>query len=321
MGLASLPPVAGLKYNRSVYLASGSLTLPTTGQGKFDALLVSGGGGGGRAGTTVSHYQSGGGGCFAYYADVTCTAGTTLTITVGAGGAGGTTNNSDGAAGTASTISGIVGNGNTTSLSSGSGPTGIYNVQGRGSGRFNSPSLFGFQWDSNLTSSTNQNNLINNVFAGAYSVVTGNMSRYDTSGAQIGQGGQYGSTGSGTYKYFGGQGGTTVPLAGSLLHATQGSSGANGSGGGTGGTSLANTFFAGGGGGSNTYSNTGYDGQGGGGGGGGGSSSASVAGAGGNGAANSGGGGGGGGRNTSTASAVGNGGNGGSGFVVIGYWG
>ena len=318
MGQVTIPAPAGLQYKRQVFLSSGTFTLPTTAFNKFDCVLVGGGGGGAR--TSTSQRGNGGGGVFAYFSDVYCTNGTTLTITVGAGGAGATTLGYNGALGSASTISNILGNGASTTLSSGQGSEGF--VKGTATNQY-SGSI------ANISSSVvsnvsflNQMNAANQragygpgSFA-AGSTVTSNGGN----GAQIGSGYLRMNTTYNpyfTYRATFEKGSAIYPLLGDMLHATAGDAGQTVSG--AGGISTPNTFFAGAGGG--VFTTTGGTGSGGGGGGGGYSNTATLSGNGGNGSANSGGGGGSCGVNVSTTTNTGNGGNGGSGFVIIGYWG
>jgi hypothetical protein len=320
-----LPVPAGVSYKRQVFLSSGTFTLPKTAYNKFDCLLVSGGGGGARSNTTGAVSAKGGTGLVGYFSEVYCTNETVLTITVGAGGTGATSAGNNGGNGNASTITGIAGNGASTSLSSGIARGGEYSSP---------PTLIqpnistaiagGLRSGPGSSSGSIRKNVAFGVGFGGFTIATGSDSGYDMSGTSI-----FSAMG-GRIQYFSGTGvslttasnstGGPIPLAGSLLHATQGASGTAGTL--AGGTSLANTFFAGSGGGAFYTSYTGRDGQGGGGGGGGPSTSGGTfSGAGGNASTNSGGGGGAGGKNSATAGNTGNGGNGGSGFVVIGYWG
>jgi hypothetical protein len=318
MGQVTIPAPAGLKYNRQVFLSSGTFTLPTTAFNKFDCVLVGGGGGGAR--TTTSQRGNGGGGVFAYFSDVYCTNGTTLTITVGAGGAGSTSLGYSGALGSASTISNILGNGVSTSLTSGQGSIGF--AKGTATNQYAGPIA---NISSNVVSNSSFYNQMNSgnqragygpgsFAAGSAPVSNGNA------GAQIGSG--YLRMNTFTSPYFGyratfEKGSAIYPLLGDMLHATAGATGQTVTG--AGAISNPDTFFAGAGGGSVGATPT--TGSGGGGGAGGYSNSATLSGNGGAGSANSGGGGGSCGFNTSDQTKTGNGGNGGSGFVIIGYWG
>jgi hypothetical protein len=317
MGQIIIPPPPTTTYKRQVFLASGTFTLPKTAFNKFDAVLVSGGGGGARSGTSVSG-QFGGSGMVAFFQDVFCTNETTLTITVGAGGAAQTVLATNGNNGNASTITGIAGNGVSTSISSGIATGGPRNNSstnptlspqvgfqlGQNNRQDRSRNMaFGFGMGmTSFQSGTNQNNATynRNIFGSANTISPYTCNNISPDMLKGGSGGP-------------------VPLLGSLLHASVGTSGTAGTL--AGGPSTANTFFAGtGGGGNGTYA--GGAGVGGGGGAGGASSvGGTISGSGGSGSANSGGGGGGSGRNSVTATNVGNGGSGGSGFVVIGYWG
>lgn len=317
MGQLTLPIPLGLSYIRRYFSASSTLTLPLTNINQFDCVLVAGGGGGARSGFDTGRRARGGMGIYVYQANVFCTAGTTLTITVGAGGAGATSSNTAGSSGNESTISGIAGNGITTSITSGTPNGGTANQDDDIS--HSAPAglmLIGGQ-TTQATVSTHA--MVGPGKFGFQSTISGNES-YNNPASMM-SGTFISRLSSGTYRkgYFGNGGGASIfPLLGEYLHATAGSSGVASNG--AGGSSTANTFFAGmGGGGGSTQ--TGINGQGGGGGGGGGSNSATFSGAGGNGAANSGGGGGGGGININSENNTGNGGNGGSGFVIIGYWG
>lgn len=318
MGLSSLPPLPGLTYTRTVFLSSGTLTLPQSNINEFDCVLVAGGSGGARAGGLVNRWPSGGIGQFNYYYNVFCTKGTTLTITIGAGAAGGTSAVTYGSVGNASTITNIVGNGVTNSLSSGSPSGGVPNLLGTrnsplpyaagaqqrlGSGNSGSTTQYGAIMVG--VNSFGTGGGINNANTPVPQAIFSNNISFRTTPGYVGS--------------WSAGGGGVMPLLGTFLHASVGSSGANGPTG-TGGSCIANTFFAGPGGSGSAYAN-GSDAKGGGGGAGGSSGSATFAGAGGNGAVNSGGGGGGGGKNTNTAANTGNGGNGGSGFVIIGFWG
>jgi hypothetical protein len=318
MGQVTIPAPAGLKYNRQVFLASGTFTLPTTAFNKFDCVLVGGGGGGAR--TSTSQRGNGGGGVFAYFADVYCTNGTTLTITVGAGGAGATTLGSNGALGSASTISNILGNGASTTLTSGQGSEGF--VKGTTTNQYAGPianissNVVG---NSPFVSQMNSGNQRAGYGPGSFAAGSAGLSN-GGNGAQIGSGylRQF-ITSNPYYQYRATfeKGSAIYPLLGDRLHATPGSAGQTVDG--PGGISTPDTFFAGAGGG--VFTVTGGTGSGGGGGGGGYSNTAALSGNGGNGSANSGGGGGSCGVNVNTTTNTGNGGNGGSGFVIIGYWG
>jgi len=318
MGQVTIPAPAGLQYNRQVFLSSGTFTLPETAFNKFDCVLVGGGGGGCRP--TTGQRGNGGGGVFAYFSDVYCTNGTTLTITIGAGGAGSTVAGYSGAQGTASTITNILGNGVSTSLSSGQGSEGF--AKGTATNQYAGPIA---NISSNVVSNepfTNQMNSGNqragygpgSFAAGSTPISNG------SSGAQIGSGylRQF-ITSNPYYQYRATfqKGSAIYPLLGDMLHATAGATGQTVTG--AGAISNPNTFFAGAGGG--VASSSSSTGSGGGGGAGGYSNSATLSGNGGNGSANSGGGGGSSGFNTSVGANTGSGGNGGSGFVIIGYWG
>ena len=318
MGILTVPPVAGLQYVRTVFLSSGTFTLPNSAFNKFDAVLVSGGGGGGRGGSSAGGVF-GGTGVAAYFKDVFCTNGTELTVTVGSGGAGSTTLMTKGSNGTASTITGIAGNGASTSISSGIALGGepsnfgmaisvspqvafsFGNAENRSNRAKGSARGFGFGMSSFASGAISAGYTSQTNIFGSTSV----LSVYSCNNV----GGNFVS---------GGTGGP-IPLLGSLLHASVGTSGTAGTT--PGGSSTANTFFAGCGGGGN-YIYTGTAGLGGGGGAGGGSNiSGTTAGSGGNGSVNSGGGGGAGGTNGPNRNNNGNGGSGGSGFVIVGYWG
>jgi len=318
MGQVTIPAPVGLKYNRQVFLSSGTFTLPTTAFSKFDCVLVGGGGGGAR--TTTGQRGNGGGGVFAYFADVFCTNGTTLTITVGAGGAGSTSLGYSGALGSASTITNILGNGASTSLTSGQGSIGF--AKGTASNQYAGPIA---NISSNVVSNSSfyaqMNNGNQRAGYGPGSFAAGSAGLNNGgNGAQIGSGYLRMNTTVNPYYVYRAtfeKGSAIYPLLGSMLHATAGDAGQTVSG--PGGISTPNTFFAGAGGG--VFTTTGGTGSGGGGGGGGYSNTAALSGNGGNGSANSGGGGGSCGVNVSTTTNTGNGGNGGSGFVIIGYWG
>lgn len=316
MGQTVLPPVPGLSYRREVFLSSTTFTLPMSNIGKFDCVLVSGGSGGGTAGTSTGR-SFGGTGSASYFHDIVCNPGTTLTITIGAGGTGTVTLNVNGGNGTATTITGITGNGAATTLSSGAAVGGaagnnkpeqnLGNTSGWtraiGYGRpIGMSAGFGFGMVGLASGQRDARGDLNqNIFGGTNvkEILTG-------SGQPI--------------RSFSGSTGGPIPLLGSMLHANVGTSGAA-SALMSGGTSTANTYFAGSGGGS--YYTTVSAGVGGGGGGGAPTNSGAggSGGLGGNGAANSGGGGGGGGVRQSLYSSSGLGGNGGSGFAIIGYWG
>jgi hypothetical protein len=314
MGQSILPIPPSISYKREVFLASSTFTLPITSYNKFDAILVSGGGGGAK--NVNGNWANGGSGTISHFADVFCTNGTTLTITVGAGGAGQTSGTNNGADGTASTITGIAGNGTATSISSGAAQGG--RTQSAGGSASLSPQI-GFKTRSDRSNRSKQ--MAQGFGIGMTSFAGGTSNQFATANTNI-----FGSgstmqvyscnnvigylTGTGT--------GGPVPLLGSLLHANVGATGGAGST--SGGSSTANTYCAGTGGGAQYTSSS--AGLGGGGGGGGRSTvGGTTGGVGGAGAANSGGGGGGGGVNTATNANAGNGGNGGSGFIVIGYWG
>jgi hypothetical protein len=317
MGQSVLPPTPPVGYNRVVFLSSGTFTLPKTAYNKFDCILVSGGGGGARQATSPQK-TTGGFGVFGYYQEVFCTNETTLTITVGGGGAGATSVGNNGADGTASTITGIAGNGVSTSLSSGTASGGRIFTAGQFSTSIADSISIAF------TGYGNYSNFRGGAVgwgAGSFSMSPG-TGRYAMAArnlfSNIISRQPTNSVGQSAYMRSPNVGGP-IPLLGSLLHASPGTSGTNS--GGTGGVSTPDTFFSGGGGGS-YYIETGRPGVGGGGGAGGVSSSGgTTSGTGGNGSANSGGGGGAAGRNSASNTNTGNGGNGGSGFVIIGYWG
>lgn len=318
MGQVTIPPAPGLTYKREVFLTSGTFTLPITGQNKFDAILVSGGSGGGRGRYSgAEHWGTGGTGGVLYVTNVFCTNGTTLTITVGAGGAGAVSPNLYASGGTVSTIAGIAGNGVSTSISS------PFTKAGQAI-NFNYTSAY--------------NNSLSDVVS--WGIAGGG--RYGNKNSQVGSGfglisksqgaddsGQSTSlfnftqrlyTGSSANRVLFGATGTggPIPLVGNLLHAPVGGTGTTGTAAGSGST--ANTFFAGSGG-SSTNSITRVGTGGGGGAGGPSTVGGTLGGNGGNGSANSGGGGGAGGKNNSNLANSGTGGTGGSGFVIIGYWG
>jgi len=312
MGQSILPPPAAVAYKQQVFLASGTFTLPTNSYNMFDAILVAGGGGGAKPNSNAT--WRGGNATAVFLQNIYCTNGTTLTITVGAGAAAKTTAGT-GNTSTASEISGITGNGTSTSVSSNTATGGKTGAGGSNTGNtsFNSMRKF----------TTTGNNYVNHglslgVGFGAVSAASGNnYSVADAMGIFNSSTMVIGSTGNPTI-YGGGTTGGPLPLLGSLLHATVGTSGTASVY--SGGISDPNTFFAGGGG--STSGASSFIGKGGGGGGGGRSNvGATLGGAGGNGSANSGGGGGAGGVNTATGANSGNGGSGGSGFVIIGYWG
>ena len=317
MGLNTIPVPLGLTYRRQYFSATTTFTLPTTNINEFDCVIVSGGSGGAKANLT-SRRGRGGMGLYTYHSNVFCTAGTTLTITIGAGGAGATVSGNDGAAGNASTITGIAGNGVTTSLTC-NGPEGGKHNNNTAVG-FSAPQGMMLLGGRSLPATQSTNVSVGPGKFGQQPSLSGNYSYNNAN--QLLSGSFFAPAPGGSYRqsYFGEGGGAGIfPLLGEYLHATAGSSGTTVASG-TGGTSTANTFFAGHGGGSN-QTTTGTNGNGGGGGGGGAGSGATTGGAGGNASANSGAGGGGGGKNTSTEGGHGNGGNGGSGFIIIGYWG
>ena len=312
-----VPVVASLSYNREVFLTSGTFTLPATAFNKFDAVLVSGGGGGSRGNAASGTF--GGSGLVAFFQDIYCTNGTTLTITVGAGGAGSTTLGANGSNGTASTITGMAGNGASTSISSGAASGGAVRASAP---RFQVSPQVAFSFGNVQNRQTRMRDRGAGFGMGMTSFQSGSFASGYTTNTYIfgSQSTQNLYTCNNTTGYIS-QGGTggPVPLLGSLLHANVGTSGTAGTN--AGGASTANTFFAGTGGGGN-YVYAGTTGKGGGGGGGGGSNSGgTTSGSGGNASANSGGGGGASGINNVTPSNTGNGGSGGSGFIVIGYWG
>jgi hypothetical protein len=322
MGQLTLPVPAGLTYKREIFKASSTFTLPLTAQNKFDAILISGGGGGSRTTSTSAQYvANGGNGGFLYVSEVYCTNGTTLTITIGAGGVGGLRSGATSAtAGTVSTISGIAGNGASTSISSPIARPGV--------GANQSPtSIGGSAYTSDVTSIKNIYNGGRSDRGGTRGIGIGNISIATGSESYGGsrtifqmKGMRYvqGSGGSNTNTDSAGHAGGPIPLLGSYLHATAGGTGTNGNMT-NGAVSTANTFISGSGGGANGYLNPGV-GSGGGGGGGGGANGGNIAGNGGAGSVNSGGGGGGAGRNL-TGANNGDGGSGGSGLIIIGYWG
>ena len=257
----------------------------------------------------------------AYFSEIFCTNGTTLTITIGAGGAGLTSGNGSGADGTASTITGIAGNGASTSISSGAAKGGavgsVYNP-GNLSPQVGFKTLTGgYGGGANYQGKQQSQGfgigMVSFHSGTTSSQSTGNQSLFGGTGNQIKQAGTQ------TVVFNTGGTGGPIPLLGSLLHASVGTSGTAGTL--AGGSSTANTYFAGTGGGGN-YIYVGSAGQGGGGGGGGGSNNSAIPGGnGGNGSANSGGGGGGSGLCNPLRANSGTGGNGGSGLIVIGYWG
>lgn len=317
MGQSVLPPTPPVGYNRVVFLSSGTFTLPKTAYNKFDCILVSGGGGGARQGAT-NQKTSGGFGLFGYFQEVFCNNETTLTVTVGGGGAGATSAGNNGAEGTPSTITGITGNGVSTSLTSGAASGGRIFTSSGFSTNVNDNVMIAFQGYGNYGNFRGGNvgwgmgsfSLSPNT--GRYSMNARNL--FNTTIQR-----RPASAGGDSAQMQGTGNGSPLPLLGNLIHAAVGSYGTNSVF--TGGGSTANTFFAGGGGGS-YYTAAGLPGNGGGGGAGGMSNAGGTpSGTGGNGSANSGGGGGGAGRNTGNNTNTGNGGNGGSGFVIIGYWG
>jgi hypothetical protein len=321
MGLSSLPPTPGLSYKRQYFASSGTFTLPMSAQNKFDAVLVSGGGGGGRAKyTSTSLWGFGGGGGVLYATEVFCTNGTTLTVTVGAGGAGCPAPGSTfyATAGTASSISGIAGNGVSTSITSPAGNGGrSLNVDYQAAYPGNSSSTVSWRFGTSGKTSDKFSNAGSGfgTFQRAVGSSQYGVSRtifetrnlvYTTAGASRPVSDTSGFTGG------------PIPLLGNYLHAAVGSTGTTGTVSGSGST--ANTFFAGqGGSNNNSYQTVGTGG--GGGSGGRSTTGATLGGTGGNGTANTGGGGGAGGKNTATITNTGAGGTGGSGFVIIGYWG
>jgi len=325
MGLQVLPPTPGLSYKREIFKSSGTFTLPMTAQNKFDAILIAGGGGGSRTTNTAAQYvANGGSGGLLYVQDVFCTNGTTLTITIGAGGVGALRSGATSpTSGTASTISGIAGNGVSTSISSPIGKLGVARNQ--------SPTSIG---DGTYVSAvTSIKGLYNGgrtdrgatrgIGIGNISIATGSESYGGSRTIFAMRGERYvnGSGGSNRNTDSTGNAGGPIPLLGSYLHATAGGTGASGNAT-SGAISTANTFISGSGGGANGYLTAGA-GSGGGGGAGGGANSTNVGGTAGAGAVNSGGGGGGGGRNVTAGQGAqnGDGGSGGSGLIIIGYWG
>lgn len=314
MGQSVIPAPPSTSYIRQVFLSSGTFTLPKTAFNKFDAILVSGGGGGAK--NVNGNWANGGSGTIAHFADVYCSNETTVTVTIGAGGAGQTSGTNNGADGTASTITGIAGNGTATSISSGAALGG--RTQSAGGTSALSPQV-GFKTRGDRNSRAK--NMAQGFGIGMTSFASGSPNQFATGNQNIFGGGtvmQVYSCNNVTGYITGTGTGGPIPLLGSLLHANVGATGGTGTV--AGGSSTANTYCAGSGGGGQY--NTSSAGLGGGGGGGGLSTvGATIAGVGGAGAANSGGGGGGGGINTATNANAGNGGAGGSGFVVIGYWG
>jgi hypothetical protein len=322
MGQTVLPPVPGLSYKREVFKASSTFTLPMTAQNKFDAVLIGGGGGGGRSRyTTSNNWGFGGGGSFVYVQDVYCTNGTTLTITIGAGGAGATQSPSTfyASGGTASTITGIAGNGVSTSITSNGGSAGRHinaNSNGDYSAGYAPTSNFKL---ANGGTSSDKFTAVTHGF-GSFHKASG-ASRYGVTRSLFNMRNTIYPGGLGSLALMNTEGNTTggpIPLLGSYLHAAVGGTGTTGTVAGNPGT--ANTFIGGGGG----ASNNGYQTSGSGGGGGAGGLSTTggtLGGTGGAGAVNSGGGGGAGGKNTVTIGNTGIGGAGGSGLIIIGYWG
>lgn len=321
MGQTVLPPVAGLTYRREVFKASSTFTLPMSAQNKFDAVLVPGGGGGGRnPNMATNRITTGGCGGMLYVKDVYCTNGTTLTITVGAGGAPATfaASGTDGSSGTASSITGIAGNGISTSITSTVGPA--------GRGRY-APTYQTYNGPIASVVLTGLYGRLGSKYIGANTGFGFGATSKTTGHARYGNPSQFFQTKSGIYQSSVGNltinqqsnsTGGPIPLLANYLHATAGATGTTGTS--PGATSTANTFFAGAGGGGRGISS--YAGIGGAGGAGGISTSAgTLSGNGGNGSANSGGGGGGAGKNNASNANQGDGGTGGSGFVIIGYWG
>jgi hypothetical protein len=323
MGQTVLPPVPGLTYKREVFKASSTFTLPMTAQNKFDAVLISGGGGGGRANQAGSGYAcTPGCGSMVYVTEVPCTNGTTLTITIGAGGAGATQSPATnyGVSGTDSSITGIVGNGTSTSIVCPGGSNGrMLNVSSTSG--YPGPLFQGSFFRATGSGSSSGAYQTGSIGFGSFHA---NQGFFRQSGGQVvpqtlfqKRFDMYFSSGSNNFSTTVSSTGGPIPLLGSYLHAAVG---------GTGTASVfpaggvtANTFIAGSGGGCvNSYSRAGL---GGGGGAGGRSNTAALGGTGGNGSANSGGGGGAGGKNTNTVANTGIGGNGGSGLIIIGYWG
>lgn len=109
--------------NTVVFASSGSWTAPT-GVTKIFAYCVGGGGGGGGHGQTDLIVTGGGGGLA--YGQLTVVAGTTYTITVGAGGAG--NNSTTASSGTSSSIGALM------SATGGGGSTNAGNAGAQGSG-------------------------------------------------------------------------------------------------------------------------------------------------------------------------------------------
>jgi hypothetical protein len=314
MGLNTLPPIPGVSWKRVVFLSSGTFTLPKNSYNMFDAILVAGGASGAK-GTATGSRPRAGNSTASYFQNVYCLNETVLTITIGAGGAT-TTVGGTGNAGNATTITGITGSGVSSTISSGA-PNGGTNTRA-GYQAVGSPSAM-----LTMGSSGTYGGVSNPRGFGFGVVSSGGGAAYSaTEGWDIfGTGTNIGYAG-GTANVSFGLGGTggPLPLLGSSLHSTTGSSGTAGTA--AGGTGTANSFFAGNGGTGGISGSVGHAGRGGGGGGGGGSTvGGTTSGSGGAGSANSGGGGGGSGQNNNTGTNTGNGGAGGSGFVIIGYWG
>jgi len=306
MGILQIPtPASGKNFYTQAFTSTTTFTLPSTGINHFDCVIVAGGGGGGRGNT---RYQAAGGGgtTWQYFKDVYCTAGTTLTITIGGGGAGRTGSYGNGSQGVTSSITGIAGSGTLTAVS----------VPGGVGGNADGAENLGTNHTYGISTSDSVNASRANFGPGIFGYSL-NSSTYGTVGKQtLNEFVSFASGGSGNTPT---PNLSPLPLMGSYATAAQGSSGATASF--AGGASTASTNFAGNGGPGGEDNTVGKAGVGGGGGGGGASNSGGVqGGTGGNASANSGGGGGGGGSNSVTNTNAGNGGNGGSGFIIIGYW-
>jgi hypothetical protein len=331
MALTTIPSVLGKSFNIADKItASTTFTVPSTSTGFIDLLVVGGGGAGGRASNASPNAAAagGGGGAILYYPDLVVTPGGTLTITIGAGAASQTVNNSNGASGTQTMVV------NNTGISS------LFNQV------TNQIIADGGEGGISYKNNTNNISLNNSMFFNTRNTFYGSgplgVFQMDFGGGFISKNSpgsgttENNSNGSSGQQAFADNTGITLFSTTAISRSTAsfcrlitrtvstvavGTSG--GSATGTGGSSTANTGFAGNGGNGGFGASSGNGGAGKGGGGGGGAGTNNVGGTAGSGGAatvNSGAGGGGGGGWSTTSGVTGNGGAGGSGFVIIGGW-
>lgn len=147
MGISQIPPSAGVKPFVQTFTSTGTWTAPSTTTSITLFLVGGGGGGGGSAIGSNDHAVVGGGGGGGCVVKTTATVvpGTTYTVTIGAGGAGGTST----AAGSIGSDSTITGSGFTTitALGGGGAPSGNRSsgVYYSGTARGTSGGAYGFQ--------------------------------------------------------------------------------------------------------------------------------------------------------------------------------